>query len=229
MAVVKKYLATVSQIKNPIPGIYTVSFEFEKGGFKFKPGQFLHLTLDEYDPSAAWPESRCFSMQTSPQEEIIKITYAVKGRYTARMEKELKAGSKIWIKLPFGDLFTLDHSLKNCVFIAGGTGITPFLSLFTDDTFNSYKNPSLYFGAKSKDYNLYSGALSQAGKINPGFKVNTIYEDSEGILDIEKIFNENRTLSTYFISGPPLMIKSFRIFLIAQKVDESRIKTDEWE
>ncbi|MGB9599006.1 MAG: hypothetical protein ACPL7I_00520, partial [Myxococcota bacterium] len=53
---------------------------------KFLPGQFLHFTLDEYDPSTGfWPESRVFSIASAPVENRIRITYSVKGRFTKRM------------------------------------------------------------------------------------------------------------------------------------------------
>jgi hypothetical protein len=44
--------------------------------FKFAPEEFLHMALDEYDPSGALPESRRFSIQTVPEENI-KITYTI--------------------------------------------------------------------------------------------------------------------------------------------------------
>jgi ferredoxin-NADP reductase len=147
---VKKYKTEIVSIQTPITGVYTLELSSEKK-FKFAPGAFLHLALDEYDPSGAWPESRCFSIQTSPEEENIKITYAVKGRFTQRMEKELFVGKSVWLKLPFGDLFTQEHSKENAVFVAGGTGITPFLSLFTDKSCAEYLNPSLYLGFRNRD------------------------------------------------------------------------------
>ena len=82
----------------------------------------MHLALDEYDPSSGWPESRCYSMQTSPVNEFIKITFSVKGKFTTRMADELKQGKIIDLKLPYGDFFQQDHSKENVVFIAGGTG-----------------------------------------------------------------------------------------------------------
>ena len=66
MAIVKKYLAEVVHIENKVEGTYTVEFKSLSGPFKYLSGQFLHLALDEYDPSSGWPESRCFSMQSSP-------------------------------------------------------------------------------------------------------------------------------------------------------------------
>ena len=70
MAIIKKYPAIVEDIRHLLPDIYTATFSSDKR-FKYKPGQFLHLALDEYDPSQAWPESRCFSMQSSPDDELV--------------------------------------------------------------------------------------------------------------------------------------------------------------
>jgi NAD(P)H-flavin reductase len=48
-------------------------------------------------------------------------------------------------------------------------------------------------------------------------------------LDIAKILNKSDSKSSFFISGPPEMIKTFKKYLIQQKIHESQIKTDDWE
>ena len=106
----KKYLSKVVELTNPIDGIYTVSFQSQGRQYKYKPGQFLHLSIDsQYDGIGQWPESRCFSMQSSPGELNLKITYSVKGAYTGLMEKSLGVGSDVWLKMPYGDLFQQQH------------------------------------------------------------------------------------------------------------------------
>lgn len=239
MSIVKKHKSIVEQITNPLPGIYTVSFSSDKK-FNYKPGQFLHLALDEYDGVGQWPESRCFSMQSNPNELRIKITYAVKGNYTCRMKNELREGKEVWLKLPYGDIFDRGHSKENCVFIAGGTGITPFLSLFTDDSFSEYINPRIYLGFRSKEFNVYEKELSSVKRCLPrSFKrgdnfvkpcgIKVFYEDIDGILDINSIYNECGKNSTYFISGPPIMIRNFKNFLVENGIPESKVITDDWE
>ena len=224
----KKYKSELISIHNPFTGIYTLEFKSLGRPYKYHPGQFLHLALDkDYDGIGQWPDSRCFSMQSNPNEETIRITYAVKGNFTTQMEKNLKIGSKVWLKLPYGDLFTQPHNKKNCVFIAGGTGITPFLSLFTDESFKEYINPKIYLGFRSKAYNIYQRELELSR--NPTKFVKSVYEDEVGILDIEQIFSENGTESNYFISGPPLMIKVFKETLIKQGVSNENVLTDDWE
>lgn len=224
----KKYKSEVVSIQNPFEGIYTVEFAALRGKYKFLPGQFLHVALDEdYDGSGQWPESRCFSMQSSPEDETIKITYAVKGDFTRQMEKELKVSSEVWLKLPYGDLFQQDHDKKNTVFIAGGTGITPFLSLFCHTLFEEYTAPKIYLGFRSKDFNIYEEELKEIK--NPGKTVQSVYENEMGVLDIEAIFKVNGTTSDYFISGPPAMIKSFKNKLVDIGVPSPQILTDDWE
>ncbi len=227
MANVRKYLSTVEKIENPLKGIYTITFSSDKI-FKFLPGQFLHLALDKYDGIGLWPESRCFSIQSNPKENFLKITYAVKGIFTNRMANELKVGKNVWLKLPYGDIFQRGNNLSNCFFIAGGTGITPFLSLFTDNSFEAYKKPILYAGFKNSNYHIFKNELEEAKRINKKFSINVIYQYKQGMLDIEKIYN-NHGDKTYFISGPPLMIKNFKNYLLQNRVDESKIITDDWE
>lgn len=224
----KKYQSKVISISNPFTSIYTLEFETLGRPFKFLPGQFLHIALDEeYDGTGQWPESRCFSMQSNPGDETIKITYAVKGSFTQEMEKVLKVGSEVWLKLPYGDLFQQPHDKQNTVFIAGGTGITPFLSLFSHESFNEYINPMIYLGFRSREYNIYQDDLEHSCNSSKFMKF--FYQDTEGIIDIEKIFKENGTSSNYFISGPPAMIKTFKKTLVEKGVPAENVLTDDWE
>ena len=123
----------------------------------------------------------------------------------------------------------MPHDTNNTVFISGGTGITPYLSLFTDSSFANYKNPVLYAGYRNQGFNIYKNELDKALGINPEFKIFNVYEDRYGILNIEKIYKENGETPSYFISGPPVMIKLFKQRLVAFGVPETKIFTDEWE
>jgi ferredoxin-NADP reductase len=229
MPLIKKYISQVISVLNPVENVYTVEFGNEGNGFRFLPGQFLHLALDDYDPSGEWPESRCFSMQTSPSEKTIKITYSVKGKFTKQMAEQLKLGTQVWLKLPYGDLFSQNFNKNNTVFIAGGTGITPFLSLFTDPSFSEYEKPKLYAGFRSKVFDIYNAELEIAKQFSPTLQIVKFYQDKDGVIDIEKIFDENCYDATYLISGPPSMIKTFTEYLKLKGVSKNCIKTDEWE
>ncbi|NDP20705.1 MAG: FAD-dependent oxidoreductase [Paludibacter sp.] len=229
MAIVKKYPVEIVDIQHPIVDVYTLELKSLGKPFKYESGQFLHLAIDEYDPTEPWPESRCFSMQSAPCEENIRITYVVNGQFTKRIQNELIIGKQITIKLPYGELFLQDHNKTKTIFIAGGTGITPFLSLFTNTSFADYTEPILYAGFKNKKTNIYKIELETAKKVNDGFDVRFIYQDRDGKLDIEKIYLQSHKESSFFISGPPEMIKNFKLFLLNQKVSENQIFIDGWE
>jgi len=195
--------------------------------FKYEPGQFLHLAIDnEYDGIGQWPNSRCFSMQSNPSQDNIKITYAIKGDFTKHMERNIKINSEVWLKLPYGDLFQQPHSKVDTVFIAGGTGITPFLSLFTHYSFKEYINPHIYIGFRSNLHNIYNKEFMASP--NPTKKIKVFIENIDGILDIKSIFNENGSTCSYFISGPPIMIKNFKQALNEKGVPNENILTDDW-
>ena len=144
------------------------------------------------------------------------------------MANELKVREKVWLKLPYGNIFQKTDAKNNCVFIAGGTGVTPFLSLFNHSTFKKYVNPKLYLGFRTKEYNIFHNEIEKAKQNNPEFVVHLFYEDIDGMLNIEKIYNDNKN-TIYFISGPPIMIKNFKNYLVQKGINDSKIITDDWE
>lgn len=230
---IKKYRSRIISINNPLEDIFTLEFESLSSPFKYHPGQFLHFALDSaYDGSGQWPESRCFSMQSNPSESTIKMTYSLKGSFTKLMAQTLAVGSEVWLKLPYGDLFSQSHIKENTVFIAGGTGITPFLSLFTDLSFAEYKKARIYLGFRSRTYNIYKNELARVANYHYSDNspyISYYYQDENGAIDIAHILNENNRNVSFFISGPPVMIKKFRIFLTENGISNDQIKTDDWE
>lgn len=229
MAIVKKYRSKVISIFNPIEGLYTLEFKSLDGPFKYSPGQFLHLAIDaDYDGTGQWPESRCFSMQSSPKEDNIRITYSVKGFFTNQLKKSLKIGDIVWLKLPYGELFNSNHSKVNTVFIAGGTGVSPFLSLFNDKAFDLYINPIIFIGFRSKRFNIYDTDLNNLSKSKETF-LKIFYEDEIGIIDLNLIPRFINPIQSFFISGPPTMISFFISQLELKGIDKSQIITDNWD
>ncbi len=59
--------------------------------------------------------------------------------------------------------------------------------------------------------------------------VKSYNQDTDGVIDIEKIFDQNGVDSNYFISGPPVMIKLFKQSLIQKGVPAGNVLTDDWE
>ena len=154
MATPQKLRCLVNKITDHGDHVYTVDLTPERPLPRFKPGQFLHLTLDDYDPSGFWPDSRVFSIASSPaQRDHLKIAYSVKGSYTTRMERDLQEDQWIWVKLPYGDFVIRDSS--NVVLLAGGTGITAFTA-FLGNLIPDHPNMVyLVYGARNRNLLIY--------------------------------------------------------------------------
>ena len=223
-----KTKATVQKIIDHNDGIYTVRFSVPSRATRFKAGQFLHLTLDEFDPiEAYWPESRVFSIASKPGGDILEIVYSVKGRYTKRMSVELAEGKEVWLKLPYGD-FIVEKYLKEkdeMVLIAGGTGISPFIPFLLERSNDLNPVPlTLYYGIRDENHFLYRDVIEQ---VPENASVNVV----SGLFDIETISKAvaNKTHTTCFISGPPGMIKLFQKSLVGNGFPADSIIIDAWE
>ena len=168
MATPQKIRCRINKITDHGDHVYTVDLAPERPVPRFKPGQFLHLTLDDYDPSGFWPESRVFSIASSPaQRNDLRISYSVRGRYTARMENELQEGRMVWVKLPYGDFVIRDAN--NVGLLAGGTGITAFIAFIDGLTNEFHNNIFLAHGARKPELLLYRDLIDAKAGTDNGF------------------------------------------------------------
>ncbi len=223
-----KILTTVSNMTNHGDGIHTVQFSAPSRATRFKAGQFLHLTLDDFDPSEGyWPESRAFSIASKPGGDVIEIVYSVRGTFTKRMEEELAVGKQVWLKLPYGDFIVEKHvgQGQHAVFIAGGTGVSPFIPYFHQVVEQGISNPlSIYYGIRGREHFLYKSVIEDISFIAKVYVV-------EGLFDIQLISREIAGIvnSVCFISGPPNMIHAFQKELRVQGFPPELIIIDAWE
>jgi ferredoxin-NADP reductase len=247
-----KLKAVVERIEPHGAGVYHVWLQTESRVPRFKPGQFLHLTLDKFDhTSGYWPESRVFSIASGIKEGFIEIVYGVKGRYTARMEQELTVGLTIWLKLPYGSFIIENLASKgqDIVLVAGGTGISPFIS-YIKSMLDEVDNETgqgicvLHYGVRAPEYLLYTETIAAVANRNPRFRWKLWLESGEppafaiggptevafGRMDPESVYKDGVSGDgCYFLSGPPPMILFFMEELGKRGVPAERIRIDEWE
>lgn len=178
MATPVKIRATVRQVVRH--GDSVASYRFTPHGRvpKFHAGQFMHLALDSYSPDRPWPESRVFSIAspTSERATELAVTIAVKGGYTRRILDTLEEGSECWLKLPYGEfLFPSDRPLT---LVAGGVGITPFLSLLGRLLEEKSVQPvQLFYGVRSAPLYLFGDLIGRCRAALPGFTEDVYCED----------------------------------------------------
>jgi len=245
-----KLRATVESVTDHGNRVYTVSFASRQRVPRFRPGQFLHLTVDPFDPTSGfWPESRVFSIASRTGADRVTIVYSVKGRYTRKMESYLSPGKDVWLKLPYGD-FIVDkpgRREEDAVLIAGGTGITPYVPYLEDLAEGGAPGHEvlLVYGVREPSLFLFPELLARCARMAKGFTLRLFAEripENEplaglpmkdvrlGMLSLDPIVDAARDLKSpvFFISGPPKMVESFRQGLLDLEVPDRRIEIDEW-
>ncbi len=256
MAVIQKLRCLVERIEDHGDHVYTVDLRPERPAPRFQPGQFLHLALDDYDPSGFWPDSRVFSIASSPRErDRLRISYSVRGRFTARMERELCPQRNVWVKLPYGE-FVIDGT-KDAVLIAGGTGITAFAALLGLLDASHGRNVLLAYGARRRSlliyHDLVSRCLDQVARFRAQYFVESPADPVGGTDGGGSAAGEGKSVSTarevcgrvaldpiwhqirepfgaiYDVSGPPQMVATVSGDLRTRGIADGCIRVDAWE
>ena len=230
MAVVRKIACRVRAVIDHGEHVYTVELEPTTAVPRFKPGQFLHLTLDEPQPGGFWPDSRVFSIASSPLDrDRLAITYAVKGAFTTRMERELAPGASAWVKLPYGE-FVVD-STRDAVLFAGGTGVTAFTAFLQSLQPGRQPRVLLFYGARKPDLFVYGHLAEACAREVPALRCTLVCEATDGRLDVDAAWPAVETLDApvFYLSGPPLMLDALTARLRRRGLSSFDIRTDAWE
>lgn len=235
MAVAQKLGCVIEEIVDHGGQVYTVTLRPERSAPRFRAGQFLHLALDPYDPTGFWPESRVFSIASSPSSrDAVRITYAVHGAFTARMERELTRGGRVWIKMPYGD-FVIEGR-GDVVLFAGGTGVSAFTA-FLESLTPASQPVLLGYGARTPDLLIYKDVVERARSQASSLAVMYFAEQAAaapvhaGRVSVEAIWPRVRRpeSSDFYISGPPAMLKGITADLRGRHIPAEAIHIDAWE
>ncbi len=245
MPVAQKLPCVVERIVAHGERVYTLTLRPDRPVPRFRAGQFLHLALDPYDPSRFWPESRAFSIASPPSErDSVRITFAVHGRFTARMESEIAEGRQVWIKMPYGD-FVVDGRTDVALF-AGGTGITAFIAFLESLMPAPPQSVTLAYGARTSRLLVYRDIVERCAQRLPALDVSYFVEhDGEtspsplggrgrsiaGRVSVETVWPRlGRPLdTTFYIAGPPPMLRTIGEDLRARHIAADAIHIDAWE
>lgn len=230
MTVVRRIPCVVRSLVAHGEHVYTVELEPSTAVPRFTPGQFLHLALDPFEPGGFWPDSRIFSIASSPEErDRLSITYAVKGAFTTRMEHELFIGSTAWVKLPYGD-FVVDPA-KDAVLFAGGTGITAFTAFLRSLQPEHAACVRLFYGARTADLFVYGSLVRSRARHVPALSCSLVCEESDGRLNVDAAWPAVAGLRDpiFYLSGPPSMLDALTGQLRLRGVCQEDIRIDAWE
>ena len=222
----------------------TMAFRFEKpGNFIFKPGQYIDLFLPgsepEHGPSSALTHT--FSIASSQLDDELLLTTRMRDTLFKRVISNVPIGTAVKIEGPMGSFSLHNNTARPAIFLAGGIGIAPFLSMLTYATEEKLRHQIVLFYTNRylKDA-AFIDALWRLETANPRFRFvptltrmnseNGDWRGKTGHISPEMLLTRIKTLRgpIYYIAGPPTMVASARQTLSAAGVDNDDIRTDEF-
>jgi len=121
-----KNTCTVNRVERENADITSVYIEGYDDKFRErKAGQYLTLRIRKDDD---WREAHPFTISCAPEDEMLRLTIKKAGEFTSAIPL-LKTGDRVKCAGPYGVFCRDIESRPDIVMIAGGVGITPFLSV----------------------------------------------------------------------------------------------------
>ena len=203
--------------------------------FGFLPGQFLNFKWD----IDGKPVQRCYSICSSPTRSgYIEITpkQTPNGYVSVFLNQKARVGLTVEVSGPGGQFFFDESEHRRIVLIAGGSGITPFMSMlrYIDDKCLPTEVTLLYFVRTRKDI-IFEADLKLLQSRLPSFHFLMLLSQPDpgwigltGHLtrDLIEINVEDIPSCTFFLCGPPAMMKSAQEVLQSLNVSPTRIKQE---
>lgn len=166
----KQYAMSVTAISHATPDIIDLTLEREdKHEFPFfKPGQYAALA--RCGSNGAIGRKHYFSIASQPNKrKNVRFGIRILGYFTQDIAR-MRPGDKLALFGPYGDFVVEPETMRRAVFIAGGVGITPFLSAIEHATENALANDLvLLYSNKSTTSTAFLNDIQTMAQRNPRF------------------------------------------------------------
>jgi propane monooxygenase reductase component len=196
---------------------------------EYKPGQYVDISIP-----GAEDEHRSFSMAgTDPGVLEFMIKMYPGGRFSGLLsDGAIKPGDELAVTGPYG-VFTLRASSpRRLLFIGGGAGMAPILSLLRSLQRNGAERPATYYYGARTEADLFH--LDELAAL-PGEFVAALSEDSNGwdgetglITDVVDRLEADVSEVDAYVCGPPPMVEAAIALLQARGVPEAHIYYDKF-
>ncbi|MCA9364009.1 FAD-dependent oxidoreductase [Candidatus Kaiserbacteria bacterium] len=190
--------------------------------FDFVPGQYVTITLPTLEHFSPRERFRDFSVASSPQElPELRIAFRDSESPFKKELASLSQGTEIECEGPKG-VFTFDAAEGRPVYcIAGGIGVTPFVSMVRSGVFSVESRHRLYHFNRDLAHTPYHKELTELLKD----QYVAVYESvSEPTLPRE----DDVQGTHWYIAGPPGMVRSVRDILAVRGVPDVHTHTEEF-
>jgi predicted ferric reductase len=164
-----------------------------------------------------------FSITSAPEQPELRVTVKAVGDYTSAM-RALELGAAARVEGPYGSFSYLSARARRQVWIAGGIGITPFLSMARSLPPTGY-DIVLFFAVRYEHQAYFLEELADISARVRTLRIERVVEEREGFLTAERVAATSGELRgvDILICGPPAMIHNLRAQLEGLGVPGHRI------
>jgi predicted ferric reductase len=202
-------------------------------GLSFRAGQFAWLTLDR-SPFAM--EEHPFSFSSAPgMAPRVEFTVQPVGDFTRRAVRAEK-GTVAYLQGPHGIFTVEDHPAAGYVFVAGGIGIAPIMSILRDRAHRGDRRPILlFYGTRTPGVAVFREELEALEGEMELRVVHVVEEPPEswegevGRVDgelLDRHLPDDDLERVHFLCGPEAMQDTVSELLRERDVPPGRIHTE---
>jgi propane monooxygenase reductase subunit len=182
------------------------------------PGQYFDITVPGTD------ESRSFSVAGTPTTDSRRLEFVIRvypdGLFSTFLDRELSVGDRVEVVGPFG-VFTLREGRESdLVFVGGGAGMAPILSVLRAlAERGSTRKATYYYGARRKRDLCFEKELLALAEVLPNFHFVPALSEPDAddgewdgevglITDVVKRHESDLAAADSYVCGPPPMVEA---------------------
>jgi predicted ferric reductase len=224
--IIRRYHYQVSSVRQPAPGVTEITLRGAgRRSMIFTPGQFAFL---KFDQAGLDPEAHPYSMASSNRDWDLIFVVKALGDDTTDLSK-LQVGTPAIVEGPYGRFSYANTKHQRQIWVAGGIGVTPFLSM-ARSLRSRMQNIDLYYCTKNRAEAIYLDELNQISNIYTDFRVIPHAETESGFLTVAKIMQQSGDLKAadIMLCGPKPMTDGLIKQLKAAGIADSQIHFEEF-
>lgn len=228
--VAKKYAYKVESCTSRGSGIWDLVLSPVRSRMNYEPGEFAFIAPVGHRSLPYEPHP--FSIASDATQWRLRFGIREAGDFTRRLG-ELQPGDEVEVFGPYGEFssFNFDH-VKRQVWIGGGIGITPFMSMLRGERLNEdHKQVWVYYSTKRLEEAVFHDELQDTvDSMSDDVRYIRHASDEEGFLTADRLRKDLGTFdeTLFLFCGPPVMMKNLRKQLIAAGVSPKMIEFEEF-
>ena len=202
--------------------------------FRYESGQFVTVrpVID------GEPITRCYSMSSAPgydDELRITVKRVAGGPVSNWLADHISAGDSLPVSRP-GGRFVLGSDAETgtapVVLFAGGSGITPVLSIVKSVLSRTDRAVSLFYANRNAGSVIFTGELAQLERdFAPRLRVVHHLDDERGVASPAAIddFCAATSGGEFYVCGPGPFMATVQSTLVSRGIDRQRIHVEKFE